>query len=78
MSSTADTGFVLRHERMIGETVREERLRQNLTQAELAERLHMHRSYLSALENGKTHESTRALFRCLRELGLELVVRPSQ
>ncbi len=46
-----------------------------MSQAELAERLGLHRSYLSALENGRSNNAMRALMRAFRDLGLEVVVR---
>lgn len=47
-------------------------------QAELAELAGIHRSYLSDLERGRATQQTERLFRVLRRLGLEVVVRPRE
>lgn len=46
-----------------------------LTQQDLADRSALHRPYLSQLEQGKATRQTERLFRVLRRLDLELVVR---
>lgn len=46
-----------------------------LTQQALAARSGLHRPYLSLLEQGKATRQTERLFRVLRRLDLELVVR---
>lgn len=46
-----------------------------LTQDELAVRSGLHRPYLSRLETGKATSQTERLFRVLRRLDLEIVVR---
>lgn len=76
MSAIYDDEFVVKHEALFGAAVQEFRTRQNLSQAELAERLGLHRSYLSALENGRSNQAMRVLMRAFRDLGLEVVVRP--
>lgn len=76
MSGIADTEIVVANETLFGLAVQEFRTRAGLTQAELAERLDLHRSYLSALENGRSNAAMRAVMRALRELDLEVVVRP--
>jgi transcriptional regulator with XRE-family HTH domain len=50
---------------------------QGLDQQGLADAAGLHRSYLSDIERGKSTEQTDRLFRVLRRLGLEVVVRPS-
>lgn len=76
MSADQDNEFIVAHEGLFGAAVQEFRTRQKLSQAELAERLGLHRSYLSALENGRSSTAMRVLMRALRDLGLEVVVRP--
>lgn len=56
--------------------VQELRGRRAVSQTELADRAGLERSYLSALENGRSNTAMRALMRAFRELDLELVVRP--
>lgn len=46
-----------------------------LTQEQLAARSGLHRPYLSQLEQGRATRQTERLFRVLRRLDLELVVR---
>lgn len=76
MSGNADAEIVVANETLFGLAVQEFRTRAGLTQAELADRLDLHRSYLSALENGRSNAAMRAVMRALRELDLEVVVRP--
>lgn len=68
--------FVVRNEQMFGAAIRGFRNEAGVRQADLAERLDMHRTYLSAIENGRTGPAMRAIMRALRELGLEVVIRP--
>ena len=68
--------FVVLNEAMFGPAIQEFRHRSATSQADLAERLDLHRSYLSALENGRSNAAMRAIMRACRELGLEVVVRP--
>ncbi len=76
MSRNSDGEFLVQNEAIFGLAVQEFRVRAGMTQAELAERLELHRSYLSALENGQSTMAMRACMRAFRELGLEVVVRP--
>lgn len=46
-----------------------------LTQESLAKKAGLHRPYLSQLERGKSTAQTERMFRVLRRLDLELVVR---
>lgn len=75
MSESPDGEFVVVNEGLFGLAVQEFRGRKGVTQTELAERLGLHRSYLSALENGRSNAAMRALMRAFRELGIEVVVR---
>lgn len=78
MSTKADTEYVVRNEHMYGLALSEFRREANIRQAELADRIDAHRTYLSALENGKASPAMRTLMRAFRELGLEVVVRPAR
>lgn len=78
MSRNQDNEMVIRNETLFGLALQEHRTRAGMTQRELADRLDLHRSYLSALENGRTNTAMRAVMRAFRELGLEVVVRPRQ
>jgi transcriptional regulator with XRE-family HTH domain len=75
MSDHADIEFLVQNEGLFGPALQEFRLRAGVGQAELADRLGLHRSYLSALENGRSNTAMRALMRAFRELDLEIVVR---
>jgi len=76
MSEKPDIEYLVRNEHLFGAALREFRHQAGIRQADLAERLELHRTYLSALENGKAGPAMRALMRGFRELGLEVVVRP--
>lgn len=56
----------------LGAAIKHYRAKAGLSQAELAERAGLHRSYLSALEQGRETEHMRRLFRVLRELGVRI------
>jgi len=72
----ADIEFVVHHEGLFGAALHEFRQRAGLNQAELADRIDEHRSYLSAVENGRSTKVMRVLLRACRELDVEIVVRP--
>lgn len=59
----------------IGETIRAVRQTDGIQQAELAERAGLHRSYVSKIERGGSMETMARVFRLLRALDLELVIR---
>jgi len=67
--------WVVRDAKSLGAAIGANRRSKGLTQAELAESAALHRSYLSNLEQGKATEQTDRLFRVIRRLGLEVVVR---
>lgn len=71
-----DVEWVVPDPAALGRAVKHFRHQADVTQAELAGSAGLHRPYLSALENGHATEQTQRLFRVLRRLGLELVVRP--
>ncbi len=58
----------------LGTAIRHYRKQAGLSQAELAERAGLHRSYLSDLEQGKETEQVRRIFRLLRHLGVRLTL----
>src|SRR5450631_2925988 len=74
--STLDTGpsgrgpFRIYTAASLGEAVRHYRTEAGLTQAALADRAGLHRSYLSELERGKETEQLKRLVRVLRQLGV--------
>lgn len=58
----------------VGMAIREFRAAAGLTQAELAGRAGVHRTYLSALENGKTTEALEQVFVLLHALNVLVVL----
>src|SRR5689334_10544405 len=68
--------WVVRDPTALGHAIRHHRTSQGLGQEQLASAAGIHRSYLSDLEQGKATEQTARIFRVLRRLGLEIVVRP--
>lgn len=59
----------------LGQAIRHFREEAGLTQAELAEQVGVHRSYLAELEGGKVTEQTRRLVGLLKVLGVRIVIR---
>ena len=76
MSENVDTEYVIRGSQSFGMALREFRLRRGVTQAELARRSGLHRSYLSELERGSTTDAMPYFVLACRALDLEIVVRP--
>jgi transcriptional regulator with XRE-family HTH domain len=74
MSGNTDE-YVVIGPQSLGKAIREFRLRQDVSQQELADRTEMHRSYLSQLESGSTTEALSRIMRALAALDLEVVVR---
>jgi transcriptional regulator with XRE-family HTH domain len=58
----------------LGQAIRHFRNEEGLTQAELAERAGLNRTYLSALESGKETEQLKRLLRVLRQLGVRMTL----
>jgi HTH-type transcriptional regulator/antitoxin HipB len=56
----------------LGAALKHYRRQAGLSQAELAEQTGLHRSYLSALEQGRETEHLRRLLRVLRQLGVRM------
>jgi transcriptional regulator with XRE-family HTH domain len=58
----------------IGTALRHYRQEAGLSQGELAELTGLHRTYLSALEQGRETEQLRRLFRVLKQLGVRVTL----
>lgn len=58
----------------LGDAIRHYRTAAGLTQAQLAERAGLQRSYLSELENGKETEQLKRILRTLRQLGVRMTL----
>ncbi len=62
----------------LGEAIKHYRGELGLSQAELAERTGLNRSYLSALEQGHETEQVRRLLRVLKELGVRVTLQRAE
>lgn len=58
----------------LGQAIRHYRREAGLTQAELAERAGLNRTYLSDLERGKETEQVRRIMRVLRQMGVRMTL----
>ena len=58
----------------LGDAVRHYRIEAGLTQAQLADKAGIQRSYLSELESGKETEQVKRLFWVLRHLGVRMTL----
>ena len=58
----------------LGQALRHYRQEAGLTQAELAERAGLNRTYLSALEQGRETEQLKRLLRVLKQLGVRMTL----
>jgi transcriptional regulator with XRE-family HTH domain len=58
----------------LGQAVRHYRQEAGVTQAKLAERAGLNRTYLSALEQGRETEQLKRLLRVLRQLGVRMTL----
>lgn len=58
----------------LGAAIRHYRQQAGLTQAELAERAGLHRTYLSALEQGRQTEQLKRILRLLKQLGVRMTL----
>ena len=56
----------------LGNVIRNERMRRNMTQEELAERADVHWTYVSGIERGKRNVSFTILLKIARALGMRL------
>jgi len=68
----ANSPFLIYSSQSLGTAIKHYRSRAHISQAELAERAGINRSYLSGLEQGAETEYMRRLLRILRELGLRI------
>lgn len=68
------SAFAVYNAEGLGLAVQSYRQRAGLSQAELAERVGIHRSYLAELEAGNATEQTRRIVALLKELGARIVV----
>ena len=72
---TPDQGFSVYTARSLGAALKHFRREAGVTQAELAERAGIHRTYLSALEQGKETEQLRRLLRVFKQLGVRMSIQ---
>lgn len=68
--------WVVKDPKGLGRAIAALRRGRGLDQQDLAAQAAIHRSYLSELENGKSTEQTERLFRVIRRLGVDVVLRP--
>jgi transcriptional regulator with XRE-family HTH domain len=66
--------IVARRPEDLGTAIAEFRVDRGLTQAELAGRVGLHRTYLSNIERGETPEFVRRYFALIEALGLEVTI----
>ncbi len=59
----------------LGVGIQHFRRQAGLSQADLARRANLHRSYLSSLENGRETQHLKRLFRVLRQLGVRMTLQ---
>lgn len=78
MQTDSSTGnprpFRARNAQDIGVAIKHFRTQAGLTQADLAERAGIHRSYLAALENGRVTEALDRVMTLFRELGVHISI----
>jgi transcriptional regulator with XRE-family HTH domain len=72
--SNEDAAFRVYTPASLGQAIRHYRQEAGLTQAELAERAGLNRTYLSALEQGRETEQLKRLLRVLRQLGVRMTL----
>lgn len=58
----------------LGAAIRHYRQQAGLTQAELADRTGLHRTYLSELEQGSETEQVKRILRVLKQLGVRMTL----
>lgn len=69
-----DDAFRIYTPASLGVAIRHFRQEAGLSQAELAESVGIHRSYLSDLEQGKETEQVKRILRLLRRLGVRMTL----
>ena len=76
MDNRSDRLAPIRDARALGHALKIYRRRDNIRQAQLAERLGTYRPNISRIENGHAVEQLDLLFSMIRELGLEIRLEP--
>lgn len=71
---SGDRSFRVYTPAALGTAIRHYRQQAGLSQAELAERTGLNRTYLSSLERGKETEQVRRLLRVLKQLGVRVTL----
>ena len=71
---TSDGPFRVYTPASLGAAIRHYRQQAGLSQAELAERAGLNRTYLSALEQGRETEQVKRILRLLRQLGVRMTL----
>ena len=74
-SRSGDATFRIYTAASLGAAIKHYRQEAGLSQAELAARSGLNRTYLSGLERGKETEQLRRLLRVLRQLGLRMTLQ---
>lgn len=69
---TSRSAFQVQTPASLGVAIRHFRRQAELSQAELSNRVGLHRSYLSALESGHETAYLNRIFRLLKQLGVEM------
>jgi transcriptional regulator with XRE-family HTH domain len=62
----------------LGAAIKHYRQEANLSQAELAQRTGLNRTYLSSLEQGRETEQLRRLLRVMKELGVRMTLQKAE
>lgn len=73
-TSSNETPFRIYTSASLGAAIRHYREQAGLTQAELAERAGLHRTYLSALEQGRGTEQVKRILQLLKHLGVRVTL----
>lgn len=73
-TSASATGFRVYTPDSLGIALRHFRQEAGLSQQQLAERVGLHRTYLSALEGGRETEQIKRIFRLLKQLGVRMTL----
>jgi transcriptional regulator with XRE-family HTH domain len=73
-TSAKPTSFSVQTPASLGIAIRHFRTQAQLSQAELATRAGIHRSYLSALERGHGTEYLQRVFRLLKQIDVKMVL----
>ena len=63
---------ILRHQKIIGETIRHFRKQAKLSQEQLAEKADLHPVYIGEVERGEESASVSALLRIAKALGVRI------